>query len=94
MTDARSARLVSAIEAFAAAHDDIAVEKGESLAGAGHASLHTLLQDLHSAVDRNPGDVTQTLVRLTQSLVGSRSISPNVLLHEANSSIRDAEGSR
>ncbi|KAF2663083.1 hypothetical protein K491DRAFT_584500 [Lophiostoma macrostomum CBS 122681] len=69
VNDEHSARLVSAIEAFAAAHDDIAAEKGESLVGAGHASLHTLIQDLHSAVDRNPGDVTQALVKLTQSLV-------------------------
>jgi hypothetical protein len=70
--DEHSARLFSAIESFAAAHDDIAAEKGQTLVGAGHASLHTLLQDLHSAVDRNPGDVTQTLVQLAQSLVSSK----------------------
>ena len=68
--DPRSARLISAIEAFAAAHDDIIKDGGaQALAQSGHASLPTLVQDLHSAVDKNPDDVSSDVLRLTQSLV-------------------------
>lgn len=71
VTDEHSARIVSAIEALAAAHADIAKEEGDSVALSqiGHASLPTLAQDLLSAVDKNPGDVTTELLRLTQSVL-------------------------
>lgn len=70
--DERSARLISAIEAWAAAHDDITIAdaKGPTETfGQGHASLHTLVQDLTFAVDKNPNDVTGEVLKLTQNVV-------------------------
>lgn len=39
-----------------------------SLKQAGHTSLHTLVQDLHVAVDKNPDGVTVEVLKLAQSI--------------------------
>lgn len=70
-TDERMARLISAIEANAAAHDDIAEVTHDlpELAKSGHVSLHTIATDLLAAVERVPHDVTEEILRKTQAAV-------------------------
>jgi hypothetical protein len=70
-TNPPTARVLSAIEALAAAHDDIAQKTGavETLSQNGHASLDTIVRDLHAAVDKCPGDVNAEILSLTQSVV-------------------------
>ncbi|KAF2277512.1 uncharacterized protein EI97DRAFT_295516 [Westerdykella ornata] len=66
--DPSTARIIAAVEANPASHDDIAAATGttEALSKAVHTSLHTIVQDLVSAVDKNPNDVTDEILRLTQ----------------------------
>ena len=73
--DERSARLVSAVESLAAAHNDI-YSKDSSLSQSPHPSLLTVVKDLHAAVEANPGDIDAEILRTTQSIVSSKLHAP------------------
>src|SRR2546425_675991 len=52
-TDEKSARIISAVEAFAVANEDLHDEE-PSLGQAPHTSLLTVVNDLNAAVEANP----------------------------------------
>lgn len=64
-----SARLVSAVESLAAAHNDIYGQ--DTILEAPHPSLLTVVKDLYAAVETNPNDVNPETLRTTQSIVSS-----------------------
>ncbi|KZM22168.1 uncharacterized protein EKO05_0002081 [Ascochyta rabiei] len=66
--DASSARLVSAVESLAAAHNDIYGQR-ISLGQIPHPSLLTVVKDLYAAVETNPEDINMEILRTTQSIV-------------------------
>ncbi|KAJ4362817.1 hypothetical protein N0V95_001191 [Ascochyta clinopodiicola] len=66
--DASSARLVSAVESLAAAHNDIFGQR-TSLGQSVHPSLLTVVKDLYAAVETNPEDIDMEILRTTQSIV-------------------------
>ncbi|KAF2627933.1 hypothetical protein BU25DRAFT_340957 [Macroventuria anomochaeta] len=66
--DERSARLVSAVESLAAAHNDI-YGQDTNLGQSPHPSLLTVVKDLYAAVETNPEDVNTEILRTTQSVV-------------------------
>ncbi|KAF1932083.1 uncharacterized protein M421DRAFT_54615 [Didymella exigua CBS 183.55] len=66
--DARSARLVSAVESLAAARSDIYSQE-TSLGQSPHMSLLTVVKDLYAAVEANPDDVDTEILKTTQSIV-------------------------
>jgi hypothetical protein len=68
--DLRSAKIISAVEAFAAA-SEIVHEVDPSLGQAPHTSLLTVVNDLKVAVDQNPADVTTEVLRTAQAIVSS-----------------------
>lgn len=68
--DARSARLVSAVEALAAARNDI-YSNDAGLIHDPHPSLLTLVKDLYAAVELMPDDVDTEILKTTQSIVSS-----------------------
>ncbi|KAI8940224.1 hypothetical protein NX059_003928 [Plenodomus lindquistii] len=66
--DERSARIISAVEAFAVANVEVH-NQNPSLGQEIHTSLLTLVKDLHAAVTLNPGDVTDEVLKTAQSVV-------------------------
>ncbi|KAJ4382653.1 hypothetical protein N0V86_001875 [Didymella sp. IMI 355093] len=66
--DARSARLVSAVESLAAARNDI-YSQDHSLGQRPRPSLLTVVKDLYAAVEANPDDVDPEILKTTQSIV-------------------------
>ncbi|KAF2109463.1 hypothetical protein BDV96DRAFT_636140 [Lophiotrema nucula] len=69
-TDTRSAKIISAVEALAAANPDIMASSGHATPHAnGKVCLLTLVKDLSATVDINPEDVTVEVLKLTQSVV-------------------------
>lgn len=68
--DARSARLVSAVESLDAARNDIHGHDA-GLRQSPHPSLLTLVKDLFAAVEAMPDDVDTEILKTTQSIVSS-----------------------
>lgn len=68
--DDKSARIISAVEAFAVANEAL-YEQDASMGQAPHMSLLTVVNDLCAAVDTNPHDVTTEVLRNTESIVSS-----------------------
>ncbi|KAJ4324825.1 hypothetical protein N0V94_001054 [Neodidymelliopsis sp. IMI 364377] len=68
VTNPTSARLVSAVESLAAAHNDI-YSKNINLGQSPHPSLLTVVKDLHAAVEANPEDINTEILKTTQSIV-------------------------
>ncbi|OAL55669.1 hypothetical protein IQ07DRAFT_557306 [Pyrenochaeta sp. DS3sAY3a] len=64
----KSARIISAVESFAVANESLH-EEIPPLGQPIHSSLLTIVMDLQIAVQRNPGDVTDEVLRTTQSIV-------------------------
>jgi hypothetical protein len=71
--DMRTAKIISAVEAFAVA-SEVIHDVDPRLDQAPHTSLHTLINDLKIAVEQNPTDVTAEVLRTAQNVVSSRSI--------------------
>ena len=69
-TDARSARLISAVESLAAARSDI-YGNDAGLSQSPHPSLLTFVKDLYAAVEAMPDDVDTEILKTTQSIVSS-----------------------
>jgi hypothetical protein len=69
--DLRTAKIISAVEAFAAASETIH-EVDPQLGQAPHTSLLTVVNDLKIAVDQNPTDVTTEVLRKAQTIVSSK----------------------
>jgi uncharacterized protein YpuA (DUF1002 family) len=69
--DLRTAKIISAVEAFAAASETIH-EVDPQLGQAPHTSLLTVVNDLKVAVDQNPTDVTTEILRKAQTVVSSK----------------------
>lgn len=69
--DASSARLVSAVESLAAAHNDI-YGQSTNITQSAHPSILTVVKDLYAAVETNPEDVDTEILRTTQSIVSSK----------------------
>jgi hypothetical protein len=69
--DLRTAKIISAVEAFAAASETIH-EVDPQLSQAPHTSLLTVINDLKVAVDQNPTDVTTEILRKAQTVVSSK----------------------
>lgn len=72
--DARMARLISAVETTAAAHNDlveITQQDIPSLAASSHASIHTIAQDLLVAIDKCPSDVNAEVLTMGQRAVSN-----------------------
>jgi hypothetical protein len=78
--DARSARLVSAVESLAAARNDI-YGQDHSLGQRPHPSLLTVVKDLYAAVEANPDDVDLEILKTTQSIVSSECRCPLVTIY-------------
>jgi hypothetical protein len=70
-SDEKSARIISAVEAFALANEQM-YEQDSDIGQPPHTSLTTLVQDLQAAVDATPDDVTTEVLRTTQSIVSSK----------------------
>jgi hypothetical protein len=70
--DLRTAKIISAVEAFAAA-SEVINEVDPQLGQAPHTSLLTVVNDLRVAVDRNPSDVTTEILKTAQTVVSSKS---------------------
>jgi len=68
--DMRTAKIITAVEAFAAANEALN-EVDSQLGQAPHTSLLTVVNDLNVAVDQNPADVTTEVLRTVQSVVSS-----------------------
>jgi hypothetical protein len=68
--DLRTAKIISAVEAFAAASETIN-EVDPQLGQAPHTSLLTVVNDLKVAVDQNPTDVTAEVLKKAQTVVSS-----------------------
>ncbi|KAH9879223.1 hypothetical protein J1614_002662 [Plenodomus biglobosus] len=68
--DRRSARIISAVEAFAVANVEVH-DQSPSLGQEIHTSLLTIVKDLHAAVSSNPDDVTDEVLKTAQSVVSS-----------------------
>lgn len=69
--DIRSARIISAVEAFAVANREIS--KDDLNPGqAPHTSLPTIVQDLHTAVERSHNDITSEILQNTLHIVNSK----------------------
>ncbi|CAO2656704.1 Nn.00g055070.m01.CDS01 [Neocucurbitaria sp. VM-36] len=66
--DEKSARIISAVKSFAMTNKALH-EPNTSLGQAPYTSLLTLVEDLHVAVDTNPGDVTTEVLRAAQSVI-------------------------
>ncbi|KAL6711942.1 hypothetical protein ACN47E_002985 [Coniothyrium glycines] len=66
--DERSARIISAIEAYAVANEMLH-ELDPKLGQAPHTSLLTVVEDLNAAVGASPHEVTDEIFRMTQSIV-------------------------
>jgi chemotaxis regulatin CheY-phosphate phosphatase CheZ len=69
-TNPTSARLVSAVESLAAAHNEI-YSKNINLGQSPHPSLLTVVKDLYAAVEANPEDINTEILKTTQSIVNS-----------------------
>jgi hypothetical protein len=70
--DMRTAKIISAVEAFAEAHEYIySKDSDPGLDQAPHTSLPTVLKDLSVAVETNPSDVTPEVLRAAQAVVSS-----------------------
>lgn len=67
----KSARIISAVESFAVANESLH-EEVPPLGQPIHSSLLTIVMDLEIAVQCNPGDVTDEVLRTTQSIVTSK----------------------
>lgn len=70
--DMRTAKIISAVEAFAAA-SEVIHDVDPTLGQAPHTSLLTVVNDLKVAVDQNPTDVTAEVLRTAQNVVSSKS---------------------
>jgi hypothetical protein len=70
-SDPRTAKIVSAVEAFAAANEAIH-EVDPELGQAPHTSLLTVVNDLKVAVEQNPTSVTTEVLRTAQNVVSSK----------------------
>lgn len=68
--DARSARLISAVESLAVARNDI-YSNDAALSHSSHPSLLTLVKDLYAAVELMPDNVDIEILKTTQSIVSS-----------------------
>jgi hypothetical protein len=68
--DARMAKIISSVEAFAVANEVIH-DIDPNLSHAPHTSLPTLINDLKVAVEKNPADVTTEVLRTAQNIVSS-----------------------
>ncbi|KAH7087215.1 hypothetical protein FB567DRAFT_560910 [Paraphoma chrysanthemicola] len=66
--DLRSAKIISAVEAFAAA-SEIVHEVDPTLGQAPHTSLLTVVNDLKVAVEQNPAGVTTEVLKTAQAVV-------------------------
>ncbi|KAF1912253.1 hypothetical protein BDU57DRAFT_504737 [Ampelomyces quisqualis] len=66
--DLRTAKIISAVEAFAAA-SEVIHEVDPQLGQAPHTSLLTVVNDLKVAVDQNPTNVTTEVLRTAQNVV-------------------------
>jgi hypothetical protein len=71
--DLRTAKIISAVEAFAAA-SEVINEVDPRLGHAPHTSLLTVVNDLRVAVDRNPSGVTTEVLKTAQTVVSSKHI--------------------
>jgi hypothetical protein len=71
--DARMAKIISSVEAFAVANEVIH-DINPHLSHAPHISLPTLINDLKVAVEQNPADVTTEILRTAQNVVSSECI--------------------
>lgn len=69
--DEQTAKIVSAVEAFAAA-SEVIHEVNPQLGQAPHTSLLTVVNDLKVAVEQNPADVTTEVLRTAQNVVSSK----------------------
>jgi hypothetical protein len=69
--DMRTAKIISAVEAFAVA-SEVIHDVDPHLGQAPHTSLLTLINDLKVAVEQNPNDVTTEIFRTAQNVVTSR----------------------
>jgi hypothetical protein len=69
--DLRTAKIISAVEAFAVASETIN-EVDPQLGQAPHTSLLTVVNDLKVAVDQNPTDVTAEVLKKAQTVVSSK----------------------
>lgn len=87
--DARSARLVSAVESFAAARSDIYGQES-TLGQSVHTSLLTVVRDLFAAVEANPDDVDMEILKTTQIVVNSE-CSPALTTGSQLTTTRNAE---
>lgn len=70
--DMRTAKIISAVEAFAAA-SEVIHEVDPQLGQAPQTSLLTVVNDLKVAVDQNPTNVTTEVLRTAQNVVSSKS---------------------
>jgi hypothetical protein len=99
--DARSAKIISAVESLAVAAQELH-EDTPSLGQGPQTSLFTVVNDLKVAVDASPKEVTSEILETTQSIVSSMFTVPllSFLLatvstsHRANKVCRDAAGHR
>ncbi|KAH7379310.1 hypothetical protein DE146DRAFT_774173 [Phaeosphaeria sp. MPI-PUGE-AT-0046c] len=66
--DEQTAKIISAVEAFAAA-SEVIHEVNPQLVQAPHASLLTVVNDLKVAVEQNPADVTTEVLKTAQNIV-------------------------
>lgn len=69
--DMRTAKIISAVEAFAAA-SEVIHDVDPQLGQPPHTSLLTVVNDLKAAVDQNPTDVTTEVLRTAQNVVSSK----------------------
>jgi hypothetical protein len=69
--DMRTAKIISAVEAFAVA-SEVIHDIDPRLGQAPHTSLNTLINDLKIAVEQNPTDVTPEVLRTAQNVVSSK----------------------
>lgn len=67
----KSARIISAVESFAVANESLH-EEDPTLGQPPHSSLLTIVMDLQAAVQCNPSDVNDEILRTTQSIVTSK----------------------
>jgi hypothetical protein len=71
--DARSAKIISAVESLAVVAQEIH-EETPTLGQRPQTSLLTVVNDLKVAIDTNPEEVTVEILKTTQSIVSSKSI--------------------
>lgn len=81
--DARSARLISAVESLAAVRDDLR-DPDTSLGQTPHTSLLTVVRDLLAAVENCPEDVDVEILETTQGIVSSKCIHHMFLIYRSN----------